>query len=167
MYLILYNVISALGWGYVLALTLVHIFNLDGNSDALEVKKTATSVLSRFFSSWTSSKVFKFGSPNSLNSQLPAFLQPIYHRTTTTFSRVGSATAFVQSFAILEVAHVLLRWVRSPVQTTAMQVASRLFLVWGIAEQFPEVRLICYQRAELLTSVATRSAQTRCTRAWC
>lgn len=59
----------------------------------------------------------------------------------------------MQSFAILEVAHVLLRWVRSPVQTTAMQVASRLFLVWGIAEQFPEVRFFCYPRIVSLTFV--------------
>ena len=57
----------------------------------------------------------------------------------TTFSRVGLLTKIVQTFAILEVVHVILGWVRSPLATTAMQVSSRLFLVWGIADQFPEV----------------------------
>ena len=45
----------------------------------------------------------------------------------------------VQSFAILEIIHSLLGWVRSPVPTTAMQVASRLILVWGIAERYEAV----------------------------
>lgn len=137
-YLVFYNVASALGWGYVLFLTLTHIFNLDGKSDAIAAAhaKTATSVISRFLSSLSLSKITKY---SSFESQLPHYLQSVYRRTETTFTRVGVTTAFVQSFAILEVVHVLLRWVRSPLQTTAMQVASRLFLVWGIAEQFPEV----------------------------
>jgi very-long-chain (3R)-3-hydroxyacyl-CoA dehydratase len=138
-YLVFYNVASALGWGYVLFLTLTHIFNLDGKSDAIAAAhaKTATSVISRFLSSLSLPKITKYS--GSFESQLPHYLQPVYRRTETTFARVGVTTAFVQSFAILEVVHVLLRWVRSPLQTTAMQVASRLFLVWGIAEQFPEV----------------------------
>ncbi|KAF9484442.1 protein tyrosine phosphatase [Pholiota conissans] len=138
-YLIFYNVASALGWGYILLLTLTHIFNLDGNSDVSAAHtKTATSVISRVLSSFSSPlKILK---ASSVESQLPAYLQPLYRRTETTFTRVGVKTAFVQSFATLEVVHVLLKWVRSPLQTTAMQVASRLFLVWGIAEQFPEVR---------------------------
>ena len=44
---------------------------------------------------------------------------------------------FVQSFAILDVLHVVLGWVRAPLPTSATQVFSRLFLVWGITEQFP------------------------------
>lgn len=63
----------------------------------------------------------------------------MYRRSTTTFARVGTQTAFVQSFAVLEVLHVLFGLVRSPLQTTVMQVSSRLFLVWGITEQFPLV----------------------------
>ncbi|KAG6899975.1 hypothetical protein C0993_004743 [Termitomyces sp. T159_Od127] len=59
---------------------------------------------------------------------------------TTTYTRVGSATAAVQSLAVLEVLHVLLGWVRSPLLTTAAQVASRLLLVWGIVDQFAYVR---------------------------
>ncbi|KAG6896468.1 hypothetical protein C0992_008056 [Termitomyces sp. T32_za158] len=84
-YLVLFNVVSCLGWSYVLACTL---------SGPLG----------------------------------------------DTYARAGTPTAAVQSLAILEVIHVLVGWVRSPLPTTTAQVASRLFLVWGIVDQFPEVR---------------------------
>lgn len=50
-----------------------------------------------------------------------------------TFSPLLLAT---QSLAILEVLHSLVRLVRAPVMTTAMQVASRLLVVWGILAPF-------------------------------
>jgi len=78
-------------------------------------------------------------SSSSIQATLPAALKPILQHSMTTFSRVGLLTKIVQTFAILEVVHVILGWVRSPLATTAMQVSSRLFLVWGIADQFPEV----------------------------
>ena len=65
---------------------------------------------------------------------------PVLDRARTTFTVVGWQTAVIQSFATLEVIHSLLGWVRSPVPTTAMQVASRLILVWGIAERYEAVR---------------------------
>ena len=42
-----------------------------------------------------------------------------------------------QTAAILEVLHSLVGLVRAPVGTTAMQVASRLWLVWGILDLVP------------------------------
>jgi len=53
---------------------------------------------------------------------------------------VGSTTARVQSVAVLEVLHVLVGLVRSPLPTTAVQVASRLFSVWCIAARFPSAQ---------------------------
>ncbi|KAJ5772930.1 Protein-tyrosine phosphatase-like PTPLA [Penicillium paradoxum] len=50
-----------------------------------------------------------------------------------TFSPLLLAT---QSLALLEVVHSLVGLVRAPFMTTAMQVASRLLLVWGIMAQF-------------------------------
>ncbi|KAF1968177.1 PTPLA-domain-containing protein, partial [Bimuria novae-zelandiae CBS 107.79] len=47
-------------------------------------------------------------------------------------------TRVTQSLAGLEVVHSLLGVVRAPLFTTAMQVASRLLLVWGIAYNFPQ-----------------------------
>ncbi|RDB16662.1 putative very-long-chain (3R)-3-hydroxyacyl-CoA dehydratase [Hypsizygus marmoreus] len=138
-YLIAFNIISAAGWTYVLALTLIHLLNLDGKSSP--ASKTASSTLTRVLGSFTS--VFKspgIASASSIEARIPPYLQPIYRRSLSTYDRVGTPTAFVQSLAVLEVVHVLLGWVRSPLQTTAMQVASRLFLVWGVVEQFEVVR---------------------------
>ena len=85
----------------------------------------------------------------------------------TTYSRVGPQTAFVQTFAILEVVHVLLGWVKSPLATTGMQVSSRLFLVWAVTEQFPNVRFLFVLR-DMLTHMkaSLRSGRIRFTQAW-
>ncbi|KAG2015992.1 protein tyrosine phosphatase [Coprinopsis cinerea AmutBmut pab1-1] len=112
-YLIAYNALSAAGWSYLLVLLIVHLFNLDGQSQAAPV-------------------------PTHSLTKLPPALQPILARATTAYARIGEKTTFVQSFAILEVLHAVLGWVRSPVVTTTMQVSSRLFLVWGITAQFAE-----------------------------
>lgn len=141
-YLVAYNILSTIGWGSILVSTIIHVFNLDGTN--LTTPQTASSTISGFLKS--------SGLVNgSFETRLPTWLQPVYLRSTSTFVRVGTQTAFVQTFALLEVVHALLGWVRSPLQTTAMQVASRLFLVWGITEQFENVR-------SRETSVSTRNS---------
>jgi Protein tyrosine phosphatase-like protein, PTPLA len=134
-YLVAYNILSTIGWGYILVSTLIHVFNLDGSASTpnATTPRTASSAISNFLSSLGLVT-------GSIATQLPTWLQPVYLRSTSTFAQVGTQTAFIQTFALLEVVHSLLGWVRSPLQTTAMQVASRLFLVWGITEQFENVR---------------------------
>ncbi|KAF9051067.1 PTPLA-domain-containing protein [Hymenopellis radicata] len=135
-YLVAYNVLSALGWGYILLLLLVHVFNIDRRAAILEASSgSASSTFSRFMPFLKSSRA----SPLYFESKLPKFLQPFFRRFTTSYLRIGTITAFVQTCAILEVAHVMLGWVRSPLVTTAMQVTSRLYAIWGVTEQFPEV----------------------------
>jgi very-long-chain (3R)-3-hydroxyacyl-CoA dehydratase len=73
-------------------------------------------------------------------SIVPARFVPLYVRACTAYDAVGSTTARVQSAAVLEVLHVLVGLVRSPLPTTAVQVASRLFSVWCVAACFPSVR---------------------------
>jgi len=114
-YLIAYNCLSAVGWGYLLFSVLIHIFNLDGQSDAYAIPDTTTSRLS---------------------SNSSPFLSAVLQRAQTTYLRIGAQTTFVQTFAILEVIHVMLGWVRTSLPTTVSQVASRLFLVWGITKPF-------------------------------
>ena len=58
----------------------------------------------------------------------------------TLYEPIHRALYFAQSLAILEVIHAALRLVPSPVATTALQVASRLMLVWGIFYPVPESR---------------------------
>ncbi|KAJ7462224.1 PTPLA-domain-containing protein [Mycena galericulata] len=139
-YLLAYNVLSTLGWGYILIITLVHLSNLDGKSSNIRAVASAPSTFSRFLSSIPFFKSSTPGVSVTIESRLPTYLQPLYRRSTTTYSRVGATVAIVQTCAILEVAHALLGWVRSPLQTTAMQVASRLWIVWGIVQQFDVAR---------------------------
>lgn len=56
---------------------------------------------------------------------------------TKVYGVVGDQLVWVQTAAVLEILHSLFGLVKSPVGTTAMQVASRLLLVWGICTLFP------------------------------
>ncbi|KAL9539291.1 hypothetical protein MBANPS3_010345 [Mucor bainieri] len=58
---------------------------------------------------------------------------------TGVFDAVWPALSYVQTAALFEVLHPLLGWVRAPFMTTAMQVASRLFLVWAVNDVVPEI----------------------------
>lgn len=60
---------------------------------------------------------------------------------------------WVQTLMILDVVHSAIGLVRSPVMTTAMQIASRLLVVWGVLYPFPEV--------------GQSFAFSTCTVAWC
>lgn len=89
--------------------------------------------------SWSSISIpySKAGSvplPEHLQAFIPKSLWEIVGRATTAYIAVGPETAIIQTVATLEVLHAALGWVRSPITTTAMQVSSRLFLVWGVTE---------------------------------
>ncbi|KAI8837679.1 tyrosine phosphatase-like protein [Chytriomyces cf. hyalinus JEL632] len=55
------------------------------------------------------------------------------------YKLIGDYLLLVQSCAILEVFHAMFGLVRSPVATTAMQVSSRLIMVWLVCDAFPMV----------------------------
>ncbi|RKF74714.1 putative very-long-chain -3-hydroxyacyl-CoA dehydratase [Golovinomyces cichoracearum] len=55
------------------------------------------------------------------------------------FDGIGKFTQMTQTLALLEIVHSAVGLVRAPISTTAMQVASRLLLVWGVLEPFPFV----------------------------
>ena len=59
------------------------------------------------------------------------------HPIKTLYSHIHRPLQLTQSLAALEILHSLLGLVRSPVLTTALQVSSRLFIVWGIAHIAP------------------------------
>lgn len=56
----------------------------------------------------------------------------------TVYAQTGELTKWVQTGALLEIAHSALGFVRSPVGTTATQVFSRIMLVWGVMHLFPQ-----------------------------
>ncbi|KAI0994113.1 hypothetical protein K3495_g14070 [Podosphaera aphanis] len=55
------------------------------------------------------------------------------------YQGVGKFTQLTQTLALLEVFHSATGLVRAPISTTAMQVASRLLLVWVVVQPFPFV----------------------------
>lgn len=167
-YLLTYNVLSFLGWSSVLLLTLAHLLGLNISPFAPHSQPPSIPAKqSSFFSSLLSSKSGHFTHParsSFLTIPLPRPLVPFYARTKTTYASVGLLTAYVQSAATLELVHVLLGWVGSPLVTTAMQVASRLFLVWVITWGFEQVRswrFFAQARYSLICNMCIMHMQTR------
>ncbi|GMH06282.1 hypothetical protein Nepgr_008122 [Nepenthes gracilis] len=56
------------------------------------------------------------------------------------YDAVEKPLLLAQSAAFLEIVHSLIGLVRSPISATLPQIASRLYLVWGILYSFPEIR---------------------------
>ncbi|KAI0085145.1 protein tyrosine phosphatase [Irpex rosettiformis] len=123
-YLVAYNFANALGWGYILVSTLIHIFALDQGS----VSVTGWVDRPAGYPAWALYFEKNF---------LPNEWFHTFRRCGTTGEKLGRATTIVQTFAILEVLHSLLGWVRSPFGTVLMQVASRYYAIYGVNYLFP------------------------------
>lgn len=54
------------------------------------------------------------------------------------YEGAGDFTKWAQTVAVLEIVHSAFGLVRSPLLTTFMQVASRILIVWGVVNQFPD-----------------------------
>lgn len=126
-YLVAYNLLSAAGWSFILYRTISHLCAFQPSQQQAPVSLLAGLKATPSPFLW-------------IPSFIPANLVPLYQRACTTYDAVGATTANVQTAAALEILHVLLRFVRSSLATTTIQVASRLFSVWAIAACFPSVR---------------------------
>ncbi|EJD52449.1 PTPLA-domain-containing protein [Auricularia subglabra TFB-10046 SS5] len=138
-YLVAYNVLSTLAWAYILVATSAHLLGMTQTAKVVTPTQTATTLLSRLLAKVP---ILRPAAPVSaqIQSRVPPALLPLLNRAKTTYVAVGLQTTVVQSFALLELLHAYLGWVRSPLGTTAMQVSSRLTLVWYIAEHFESAR---------------------------
>ncbi|KAF8308368.1 PTPLA-domain-containing protein [Clavulina sp. PMI_390] len=149
-YLIAYNILSNAGWAYILFLT---YFHLSGTTSVKPISTELTSYIALAVqkaisylppvvqpSSSTVAPLSGAGLINTALSYLPAEAAPYVARAKTLYSHVGNEVAFVQTFAVFEVFHVILRLVQTSFGTTLMQVSSRIWLVWGIVERFPETK---------------------------
>ncbi|ORX38055.1 tyrosine phosphatase-like protein [Kockovaella imperatae] len=123
-YLVLYNLISTLLWGYILVLTITH------------------------FTAVPPSERHAKRGPLSLSRILQTTTATLPHTVSGYIARLSNAgsdrhlkewTIWVQTLAALEVVHALLGWVRSGVGITAAQVASRLWTVWVVMARSPKV----------------------------
>jgi very-long-chain (3R)-3-hydroxyacyl-CoA dehydratase len=128
-YLLGYNVVSALLWANLLYITIS--FLLTGRPGS----PTSTSYWTRMVHSSPLAR--------RLLSSLPPPLGTVSHYLSGSYNykNLGWLTKWTQTLAVLEVVHAALGWVRSPILTTASQVASRVYTVWGVVEAVPKVSL--------------------------
>ena len=174
-YLIAYNFLSKCGWAYILYLAVRHLL---APSPVLIAKSSASAAVSSVVQKALAYLPSTLRNATPLSQQakakvweyIPASLLPYVSRAKTFYAVAGPEVAFVQSFAILEVVHVILALVPSPLVTTAMQVASRLWIVWGVVEQCPEVRTQTHSVPFPMTHVGILGLDRRTpihyTRAW-
>ena len=62
-----------------------------------------------------------------------------------TYHKVADLLQIVQTCALLEVVHAAIGIVKSGTLTTAMQVASRLYIVWAVLDVYPKVVFIKFR----------------------
>jgi len=146
-YLILYNTLSCLGWGYILVMTYFHLtdiplpdilgFNSGGASASLYqalveyVRELVEELIE---------EAKRLIIPSNNLFIIPSQLLDVYNRMITTYDVVGGTVAIVQTAAALEVVHAVTGLVKSPIPTAVVQVYSRLFLVWGVTEKYEQSR---------------------------
>ncbi|SJX60029.1 related to PHS1-essential 3-hydroxyacyl-CoA dehydratase of the ER membrane [Sporisorium reilianum f. sp. reilianum] len=128
-YLVLFNFVSFFGWVIVFSTLVKHLAS--GPQPHSPPVQFAADVLARF-------RLVKIGIVKSYAHLFPERIAQLLERASSSHTSVGPAVALVQSLAVLEVVHAAIGWVRSPVVTTAIQVASRLFMVWGVTERFSQ-----------------------------
>ncbi|KAG8861668.1 hypothetical protein FRB96_002625 [Tulasnella sp. 330] len=131
-YLFLYNFCSAVAWSYPLVMTILHLLGKDSSS--LVGKQGHPVLIQKLLAMIPTTNVNY--PPLKYAHFFPRWALPYIQRATTTYSVIGTATNWIQSFAVLEVVHSALGWVRSPVFTSAAQVASRLAMVWDTAPRY-------------------------------
>lgn len=135
LYLLAYNAASALLWAHLLYITLS--FLLASRSNLVLANKSGGASPT----AWWNRLVASSPLARKLFSSLPQPLAAVerYLSGSYEYKNLGWWTKYTQTLAVLEVMHAALGWVRSPVITTASQVASRAYTVWGVVEAVPQV----------------------------
>ncbi|KAJ9101224.1 hypothetical protein QFC21_003443 [Naganishia friedmannii] len=164
-YLIAYNALSLLGWSTILFLVIQFIIHgphvlppVSGKSATGPLSATAMarqvvsglgerfwglgksvahlpSAASVAHTATTQTTTNPFGSliPSKLALAIPAYLSGSY-----AYHSLGPLVVWTQTAALLEVVHALTGMVRSNAVTVGMQVASRVWMVWGVVNARPE-----------------------------
>lgn len=148
-YLILYNTLSCLGWGYVLVTTYLHLTDIPlpeifgstpGGASAFSLQALIEQAHEFVEELVREMKGLLTPSNNPLiATMIPLQLLDVYNRMVTTYDVVGGTVAVVQTAAALEIAHSIVGLVKSPLPTVVIQVYSRLFLVWGVTQRYEQV----------------------------
>lgn len=149
LYLIAFNLVSFFGWVLILSTLVKHL--IAGPQTPSYPIQFSSKLLARF----RPLRIFL----TSTYPNVPEPLAEALRRSSQVLMHVGALVAAVQSLAILEVVHAALGWVRSPVPTTAIQVASRLFMVWAVSERFEQASGSAWYASMVLAWSITESVR--------
>lgn len=151
-YLVTYNTLSLLAWSYVLYTTLQFIFSgphpvpsvsSSSATGALTATGKAREFLQGLNERWFGFPPIHNGpitstAPKASSVTLPSKVSALLGGSYG-YHNLGPAVVWTQTGALLEVVHAALGIVKSSPVTVAMQVASRIWMVWGVVEQREEV----------------------------
>lgn len=135
-WLVAFNLLSFFGWSVILT-TLIKFMIVGGPQSYVSLP---VEMCERLLRPLRPFRIYTFTSYKT-DKSLPKVLATVLDRGATFHGYAGAIVATVQSLAVLEVVHALLGLVKTPVPTTVIQVASRLWLVWGISERYQQSSL--------------------------
>jgi very-long-chain (3R)-3-hydroxyacyl-CoA dehydratase len=147
-YLVLYNSLSLFCWGFVLFKTvsfIIHRPSIPHLNNTKVLPTSASAKLSSFLSLGATKLQETVSRSHSTTAGVPVPSSGILSKAKTylggsyVYEDLGPWVVLTQTGALLEVVHALLGWVRSSAVTVGMQVASRIWMVWGIVEMRQEV----------------------------
>lgn len=122
-YLVLYNLLSLILWLGILLRLLLTYFLTSPTSGATLINPSAAA-------------------PRSSGSSTGSGSALVYPFLDIAYPATFDVLRWTQTLAVVEVVHAALGIVRTSVVTTGMQVASRLFVVWGIVQLFGQALLL-------------------------
>ncbi|WFD23702.1 very-long-chain (3R)-3-hydroxyacyl-CoA dehydratase [Malassezia equina] len=126
-YLVFYNLFSFVLWLRVFAGIVLYM--LHGDSARKMVYSSVVEAVQRVLPAKVAGAMIDYGA-------YPPLLATILRRASSMHNYIGSLVVVAQSLAVLEVVHAAVGWVRSNPLITAVQVASRLIVVWCITEKY-------------------------------
>lgn len=126
-YLVFYNLFAFVLWLRVFAGVVLYM--LHGNSARPMVYTSVVEAVQRVLPAKVAGALIDYGS-------YPPLVATILRRASSLHDYIGPLVVVAQTLAVLEVVHAALGWVRSNVLITAVQVMSRLIIVWGISERY-------------------------------
>jgi hypothetical protein len=150
-YLVAYNTLSLLAWSYVLYTTVQFIttphvvppVSSSSATGALSATGKAKEFIGGLGSRWfgfppVQTSPVTASAPRHAGITIPSKLAVLLSGSYA-YKNLGPAVVWTQTGALLEVVHAALGMVKSSPVTVGMQVASRIWMVWGVVEQREEV----------------------------
>lgn len=127
LYLVVYNLLSFVGWLRVFIGVVLYMVH--GSA----ARSMVYDSVREFVHKYTPQAI---ASPSLSFAQHHPYFATVLQRMTEVHDYIGPLVVLVQSLAVLEVVHSAFGWVKTNPLVTAVQVASRLIIVWGVSEQY-------------------------------